>query len=174
MTGLPVTDVKSFISEGVLHAVVSRFGYNLVQIPQSQDFGTDFTLRKLRKRGSTYEDYPVFDIQLKSSSSKWRLENDEIVYELEVKAYDKMVSRNINQTTKQILIVMCLHENSDEWLLIDEELIVFQKSLFWFYTDSTKYSNNKSSVTIKIPITQIVNSENLELLVDNFAIKVIT
>ena len=122
--------------------------------------------------GKKHDVNTFFKIQLKTSTD-WKIEGDQIVYDLDIDAYNSIILHNQKGTTKIIIVLMCLHNENKNWCVMDHTHIKFQNSLFWFYTDSEITSDNTASIRIRIPQTQVLNEDSIKNLIDKFKIDII-
>jgi len=166
------TKKKCRIGEGCLYAVVSNSGYFIKRTNLEDDYGTDFEIKELIElNGKKHDVNTFFKIQLKTSSN-WSINDDHILYDLDADAYNSIILHNQKGTTKIILVLMCLENESINWCLMDHTYIKFQNSLFWFYTDSELFTNNSSTKRIRIPITQVFNEESIKTLIEELQISI--
>jgi len=160
------------IGEGLITAIVGRTGYLLKEDDQKTDYGTDFRLVELRKvLGKLDDGLCRFRIQLKTTT-KWEVDKDYIIYDLDVDAYNKMIQSNIDGIEKLVIVVMLLDGKIDEqWLSIDNSRIIFFNSMFWYQSDSTTFSKNDHRQRIKIPFHQVFNKSAITMLSKKLSIR---
>lgn len=152
------TKKKCRIGEGCLQAVVAHAGYFMKKTNLEDDYGTDYELRELQQiHGKIRDINAIIKIQLKSTTD-WTIEDNEIVYDLDVDAYNNIVAHNKDGTTKLILVLMCL-ETRNDWCRMDNTSIKFQNSLFWYHTDAQEYPGVNRSKRIRIPVNQVFDTD---------------
>src|SRR5689334_16289083 len=113
---MPSQSRMEALSRAYVQAVVAQAGINFYT--PSKDFGVDMYLSKIEERGGNRYTDTLDDpipIQIKAST-RWEIQDDHIVYDLEAKTYNDVVrSRNC------VLILMCLPPDPNEWLHLDED-----------------------------------------------------
>lgn len=168
---LSENDVKSRISEGCFWAVGSYARLKLEKVPEENDAGVDYRLIKQIRRNNKLSDLgSILDFQLKSTSN-WELDGAVIKYSLKSKNYNDIVSRNLEGGTRLILILMCLSENSDQWIAFEDMQINFSSCIYWYHTDSTELLTNEDSTkVIEIPKSNKLTHESFNELVQNHSV----
>ena len=164
-------DVKSRISEGCFWAVGSYARLKLEKVPGENDAGADYRLIKQILRNKKLSDMgSILDFQLKSTSN-WKPNDDVIKYSLKSKNYNDIISRNLEGGTRLILILMCLSEDSDQWIAFEDMQINFSSCIYWYYTDSTEFlSNENSTKLIEIPKSNKLTHQSFNELVQNYSV----
>ncbi|MCC4771047.1 DUF4365 domain-containing protein [Methanosarcina sp. DH2] len=154
---------EEFLSIAAMNAIAAMAGVEL-ECRATHDYGIDGTIREIR-------DFPAIgkvpgltmDYQLKSTVN-WNCRKDFIIYNLEVKNYNKMVIRfkdNIAKTP-YVLILLCLPKKRDEWLSISPEEIILRKCCYWYEVSADDdISENEYTITIKIPKNNIFLPETI-------------
>ncbi|MFA4836334.1 MAG: DUF4365 domain-containing protein [Dehalococcoidia bacterium] len=167
---IPQDVKKNRISEGCFYAIGSYAGYELVKIPQDNDYGVDFQLmRQIKRNGRIHSENSILDFQLKCTKN-WTDKGSYIVYNLKSKNYNDIISRNKDGSTVLILVVMCLPENSDKWMDISSEEILFRKNMYWFYTNSKELLESEDSTKrIHIPKSNQLDKQTFHQLVNQFS-----
>lgn len=67
-------------------------------------------------------------------------------------------------TAPVILALLILPENEEEWVKWSKEELVLHGKMFWLSLHGCQESDNKSSVTVTIPLSNALNDENIETL----------
>ncbi|MCB9500581.1 MAG: DUF4365 domain-containing protein [Deferribacteres bacterium] len=170
---LSENDVKSRISEGCFWAVGSFARFKLQKVHEEDDAGVDYRLIKQILRNDKLSDMgSILDFQVKSTTN-WKLDGDEIKYQLRSKNYNDIISRNIEGGTQLILILMCLSKKTDDWIVFNETQINFSSCFYWYHTDSTVLlPNENSSKLIQIPTSNKLTNKTFNELVNNYSIMV--
>lgn len=154
---LPETHKRSAVGEAALQVIGAVAGYVLSKpVP---DFGVDFDVKKIKVRqdGRHYEAGCVCQIQLKSSAN-FESRDDHVLYDLEAKTYNDMVSRNIDGERPLILVLMALRGTAATSIEVRDDEISIGKSLYWFQVSSKEVSDNTSTVRIRIPASQKIDT----------------
>lgn len=104
-----------------------------------------------------------WDFQLKCTT-EWAIEGEELVYDLEAKTYNGLAARAATAgATAAFLIVLCLPQNTDEWMSLNEDQLILRKCGYW-YRVSGAPSTNTTSLRIRIPRRQVLNPSALTQL----------
>ena len=165
--------VKAKISVNCFLALGAFLRYKMTPVGQEDDYGIDVLLwHQVDRDGHIRDLSPVLHFQIKSTEN-YRIVGDEIVYQLENKTLNDVITRNINQSTPLIVILLILpSEEGIDWMRIDHNDIRIMKSLYWYHSDSTTLKvNEDSKTTIRIPIAQNVNTGSLKSLIEKFAVQ---
>ena len=169
---LPENDIKCRISEGCFFALGSFSKVKLEKVAGENDAGIDFRLIKQIKRNGTIRDLTgILDFQLKSTSN-WVRNDTVIKYSLASKNYNDIVLRNIEDGPPLILIVMCLPQETNQWLSINLKSLKFNTHMFWYHTYSLEYlPNEKSTKTISIPVINSLNKSTFKSLISKYSLQ---
>ncbi len=127
------------------------------------DIGIDFIVSGARIRNET-EFAPTglsFFCQLKSTTD-WKIHDDRFVYAVEADAYNKLAEL---QKGLGILIVYALPQRGERPLSVDESRLQLRKCCYW-YLVPRKPTLNTSSITIKIPRTQLFDRNAVAQLLE--------
>lgn len=128
------------------------------------DYGIDGHFYEVVSRGSRLVNsgFPL-DYQAKATVD-WALANGHIVYDLEAKTYNDIVSRSPAETTL-ILILLCLPKNRSEWHQASVDSTVLRHCCYYWTTVSAPATKNTSTKTIHIPETNLLTPATLKDLV---------
>jgi hypothetical protein len=88
--------------------------------------------------------------------------NGEIVYDLEVKAYNDMVSRDYSETSL-MLILLCLPKSQAEWHEATDTATTIRHCCYWQILRGEP-STNDSTQRIFIPGTNLLTPHTLKAL----------
>lgn len=151
--------IEEGLSRAYVAAVAARAGVNLNW--RGFDYGVDGAFCRISERdGRHAEDGITLDYQLKAST-RWRIENQEVVYQLEAKTYNDLASRRSGvRVVPLILILFCLPKEESQWLEINEENLLMRKCCYWTLVDE-RLTKNAATVTIGIPREQLLTSAAL-------------
>lgn len=145
-----------------IYALAGVAGVN--HTTNAHDYGVDgqFTEVKLRPNGGkTNSGYPL-DFQAKASID-WELKDDRIVYDLEAKTYDDMVTREPSETTL-MLILLCLPKTQAEWHMMTEDATTLRRCCYWHIEPPGPPCGNASTKRIYIPTNQLLTPDMLRQL----------
>jgi len=151
------------LSRAYIQAVVAHAGH--IFIPSSTlDYGVDGTLRYvIGAKGKRHDSGICIDVQLKSTTN-WTIQDEFIVYDVEVKTFNDLASRfQDNRATQMIGVLLCLPEDEVDWLSVTQEQLTLKKCCYWFKIDGPN-TENTSSKRIFIPKTNVLSPETVESL----------
>ena len=157
--GITENHVMEILSRAYVQAIAAYARLNL-EWRMELDYGVDGTFRPVTSfRKSRVEAGFPLDFQLKSTTN-WEADSSHVTYKMDVAAYNKIVDREMRRAMPQILILLCLPESSSEWLEINEEQLLLRKCCYWHRLRGD-LTDNKKSVNVYIPRTQLLNSTTL-------------
>lgn len=127
----------------------------------TQDYGVDgrFTEVKIRKDNRRIDSGWPLDFQAKASIN-WELKGNNIVYDLEAKTYDDMVTRQPSETTL-ILILLCLPKNQAEWYATNPDATTLRHSCYWHIEPPGQPCGHASTKRIYIPTDRLLTPDVL-------------
>jgi hypothetical protein len=138
-------------------AVVGGAGVNLAGV-RVHDYGVDGTMRPVILRGHRrVESGFGLDFQAKATT-KWWHEKEEVVYDLESKTYNDLVSR-APDLVRCLLILLCLPQNQAEWLHAAEHHTLLRNCCYWTFLDGNPTGNENSTVRVRIPRSQVLSPD---------------
>jgi hypothetical protein len=134
-------------------AVVGHAGINF-DVQPAHDYGVDGTLRHVGFRGNRRVESGLrLDFQAKSTTN-WHHKNDLVVYDLESKTYNDLVSRE-PELGRCVLILLCLPKGHADWLVAAEDQLTLRNCCYWTFLEGKPTGNEESTVRIYIPRTQL-------------------
>ena len=148
---IPPSHIKERLSVAYVTAVVARAG-SALSFTNGSDYGTDAYISEVIEtpNGKFTESGISLKCQIKSTTS-FSLISNNVVYDMEVGAYNKLATR---QGRDCILVLLCLPNDAAEWLSLNENQLIIKKCCYWFYISGPK-SANTSSHRIRIPRSQV-------------------
>ncbi len=157
---MPIPDSHTKERISIVHAmaIAARAGVSF-HPKGNPEYGTDayFSHVNVLKDGSYQDTGYIINCQLKSTTD-FRLTETEVVYDMEVEAYNKLVSWE--GTTPIILVVLCLPKEIEQWMEIDESQLKLRKCCYWAIISGER-TDNDSTKRIKIPRNQCFTPEAL-------------
>jgi Domain of unknown function (DUF4365) len=155
----PQQIIQELLSVAHVQAITARAGISISNF--DKDFGIDGTFRQISTIGNRrFTSGYALDFQLKSSID-YTIEQEYIVYDLEVKTYNDLVQRRLSSdATPCILILKVLPLDSAQWLTTTELGLFLGGACYWEYLQG-ELSQNKQSVRIRISRLQEFNPESL-------------
>ena len=164
---MPETFKMQKLSIAYVRAIAAKAGAN-VSNPED-DFGIDISFGKMIERNGRYTDTGCIPLHAQVKASKnWEKREDVIVYDLEVKNYDDMVTSN----HKCFLILMCLPQTIDEWLDQNEEHLQLRRCCYYWRPSDLMETTNTTTKRIFIPRSQIFTVNSLIGLMDEVQVKI--
>lgn len=113
-------------------------------------------------------DTPRIDAQVKCTSQDIEKE-DYINFSLDIKTYEKLRSESVYVPI--ILIVVLVPTDLDEWIDIDNDRTISKKCAYWISLTGFPKSENKESITVKIPKKNLITPESLSNIIKQEAEK---
>jgi hypothetical protein len=113
------------------------------------DYGSDMILRWIEQVGGAFT--PVgrnLDLQLKSTANAI-LTADEVVYDLDARAYSIM--RRSTRRSPTYLVLLVLPSDRAEWLAHSEDRLELRHYAYWYSLRGFPTVPNTSTVRIRIP-----------------------
>ena len=151
---LTIPHCKESLSRAYITAVVGRSRNNL-SLGSTFDYGVDGTVKQLKRRGHRImESGFSFDFQAKSSID-WSINGSDVVYDLEVKAYNDLVARAGTGAIPYYLILLCLSPKNTDWLRVSADRLILRQ-LAVYHRISGPPSNNQYTHRIRIPSQNIL------------------
>ena len=139
---MPITvqHQKEALSQAYVRAVIAKAGFNFGKT--DFDYGIDGTIKDVINRDGRYVDSCFgINFQLKSSCDVI-FENGLVIYDLESKNYNDLVAES--SMLPNILILLVLPLNSDEWLEVTAEQLVIKKCAWWCSLEGQEPTTNQS------------------------------
>ena len=70
----------------------------------------------------------------------------------------------IETQTPRLLVVLDLPKDEEQWVTITEDELVMRRRAFWLNLKGFEETDNRSSVTVRIPVDNLFDVENLQAL----------
>jgi hypothetical protein len=163
---LPIQKIEELISISYVSAVVARAGFS--PNPVAHDFGIDLGVHKIavRDSGKRVDLGSILNLQLKASIN-WAIDKDNILFDMEADAYNKLIYSKENSSIPSALVLCCLSKNTHEWIKVREEELIMKKCCYYYFVQGSETKNN-SSKRIRIPRNQLLTPESISELKDKF------
>lgn len=163
------TKRKEEISKSYLNALCAVKGISM-QEQKHDDDGIDVILHKviLRADGSKYNSQ--ISVQLKASATGYDEHDSYYSFPLKKKNYDDL---RLPATTKPYLFLLILPEDECEWVTHSIEEIAIRRCMFWLDLKGLPDCENSSSVTVHLPKTNVVTSDELDSILKDIAEEVL-
>jgi hypothetical protein len=147
-----------------IYAVAGMAGANYI-IKSVYDYGVDGQFVPVTSRnGRRVSTGHPLDFQAKSSIN-WQMSGGNVVYDLEAKTYDDIVTRDVSETTL-LLILLCLPRSPEEWHGATGSETIIRHCCYWKILEGDPCGRT-STMRISIPATNILTPAALrQLLAD--------
>jgi Domain of unknown function (DUF4365) len=162
---LTIPHCKESLSRAYVTAVVGRSRHKL-NWNSEFDYGIDGYVRIIEKRGIRHSETGLgFDFQSKTTT-KWTLEDGEIVYDLEADAYNDLASRAGNGALPFLLVLLCIPKDEAVWLDVSEDRLVLQKCAYWLQLDGV-VTSNEATKRIRIPVANVFTPSSVSAILQS-------
>ena len=155
-TLLTIQDREESLSRAYAHAVAAKAGYVLATYDLDRD-GIDLGVRA----GGPMR--PALDLQLKATVNLGEPQSGFYSFPLRVHNYDSL---RIETQTPRLLVVLDLPEGEDQWLTITATELTMRRRAYWLNLRGYEESANTASVTVRIPVQNVFDVENLHSLME--------
>lgn len=145
-----------------IYAVAGMAGVNHA-LNAAHDYGVggQFESIVVRLGRRTSSGHPIA-FQAKATIN-WHLANDHIVYDLEAKTYNDLVSRDDSAIT-MVLILLCMPTDQTEWHLTSSDATTIRNFCYWYISKKGPLTTNLSTQRIYIPSTNVLTADSLKEL----------
>src|SRR6185437_15428225 len=141
-------------------AVAAQGGF--IWSKPDQDYGIDLSLRSVSIQKNRRRDGgATIDLQLKSTTRAIVTDN-EVVYDLEVDAYNDL--RNIARPCPLILVLLVMPVDETHWLAQTSEQLTLRHCAYWVSLKGYPPTKATRTIRIAIPLANIVSVEALTRL----------
>lgn len=145
-----LNEQKQQFSLAYIRAVAATASYK-VAIPESDTDSVDGALM------SDIGRRPRIEFQAKSTARDI-LGNDALRYELPIKNYDEL---RADVLTPRILVVVLMPDEKQDWISQTQDEMCLRYCGYWLSLRGEQPRLNTSSVTVRIPTTNIFNTDEL-------------
>ena len=162
---MPITEQHTEESLCLAHIYALAGIAGLNYSAQKFDYGIDGQFSTVVRRGTRLisSGYPL-DYQAKATTD-WVLLDSNIVYDLEAKTYNDIVSRTASETTL-ILILLCLPKDRTHWHEATTDCTVLRHCCYYWYPNGVAPTSNEYKKRIYIPSTNILTPASLADLME--------
>jgi hypothetical protein len=156
---ITVEHTKENLCAAHVYAICASAGV-LLGNAHVHDYGVDGVFNNVIHRGArrVVSGFPL-DFQMKSTIN-WEMKDDHVIYDLESKTYNDIVSRSDAETTL-MLVLLCLPKDCAEWHSVTAEYTTLRNCCFYHTFQGAPVTNENSTKRIKIPAAQLLTSESL-------------
>jgi hypothetical protein len=148
---------KESFSKAYLRALASAAGYMFGSVADDVDLDSiDCTISGRGRQGTIAS--PRLDIQLKCSADLVSTD-PEWSFPLSVKNYDDL--RLPNPMVPRILVLLAVPVLPSQWVIVTHQVTSVMHSARWLSLRDLPATNNLASVTVKLPIAQMLDANQL-------------
>jgi hypothetical protein len=159
---ITVEHTKENLCAAHVYAICASAGV-LLGNAHVHDYGVDGVFNTVvhRRARRVVSGFPL-DFQAKSTVN-WKVKDGYVVYDLESKTYNDIVSRSDAETTL-MLVLLCLPKDCSGWHSVTAEYTTLRNCCFYHTFQGTVVENEHSTKRIKIPVAQLLTAESLTQL----------
>lgn len=144
-----------------IHALASHAGFKVSRCDVDDD-SIDITIEGTGYYNSRIRN-PKIDFQLKSTAN-FKVKDDLITYALKAKNYSDLIGENV--LSPRYLILLHLSDDISDWLQDNPQGISLGNLCYWFSLRHLPPSTNTHSVTLSMPINQVLTSSFLKTMME--------
>jgi hypothetical protein len=158
---ITVQHTQESLCRAHIYALAGMAGVNHAYDP-AHDYGVDGQFDPVAIRGNrrVVSGHPIA-FQAKASTN-WKLEDGHIVYDLEAKNYDDIVTRHPSEMT-MILVLLCMPKEQENWHCATSDGTVLRNCCYWA-TLAGEPCENTSTKRIRIPVENLLTPDSLKEL----------
>ena len=153
---LTVPDQKEALSRVYARAVAARTGYVTADYDMDRD-GVDL---RIQAGGGMR---PALDLQLKATVNLGQPHDGHFRFPLNRRNYDLL---RIDTQTPRLLMVLDLPSDKREWMTMTENELVLRRCAYWLNLKGYDETENRRSVTVRIPSDNLFNVNGLRALME--------
>lgn len=151
-----------------VRAIAAKAGYTVARF--EWDYGIDYVVKPVRKVGKRcWPLGPSLHIQIKSSQNFRKLQNGNILYNLDVDTYNLLIREDTGEV--YILVLYLMPKDEKEWLSVCDESTKLKHCGYWKYLGGMGESDHKETVQIEISSDNIFNEASLNSIIDSIESK---
>ncbi|BBU69026.1 DUF4365 domain-containing protein [Fluviibacter phosphoraccumulans] len=139
------------------HAGLNRGSFDV------DDDSIDITFQAKGNFGSGRLRSPMIQVQLKCSSQQM-IADDVIKFPLKIKNYNDL--RGDDVVVPRYLAVLLVPDDLEEWIAHNEDHIALFKSCHWLSLRDYGPTDNQTTVTVDVPLSQRLTSKTLWQMMD--------
>jgi hypothetical protein len=159
---LPRSQRQEALSRAYVRAVAAQAG--VICGTAESDFGIDLYLRAVESHGPQYWDTGAqLDVQVKSTT-RAALREDDVAYDLEVRAYNLL--RQEKCLRPRVLVLLVLPDDEAEWLSHSEEELSLRRCAYWTSLRGAAPTDAQTTIRITLPRANVFSAEALTRLLD--------
>lgn len=109
--------------------------------------------------------HPSLILQLKATTTLNAPQNDRFSFPLRIKNYNDL--RGTSQAPR-LLVVLELPQDESFWMMVTPEELILRRRAYWLSLQGGEYGkvSNKQTITVHIPVGNVLNVETLHTLME--------
>lgn len=152
---LTSADQKERLSLVYVKALAARVGFTTSEPDLDRD-SVDLSIHGGEPRN------PTLDLQLKATTKLGAERNGCRSFpSLKMKNYDQL--RGPSQAPR-LLVVLDLPQDESHWMTVTPEELILRRRAYWLSLQGKGKVSNKATVTVHIPVGNLLNVESLQIL----------
>jgi Domain of unknown function (DUF4365) len=158
---------KEQLCNAHLTAIAARAGVNL-HLGEGCDYGVDGQFRSVEIDGTRRrEDGFGIDFQAKASVC-WMIVGSHVVFDLEAKTYNDLVSRSA-AATAFVVVLLCLPRTTPAWHEVGHDETVLRNACYWLSIAGCQ-TTNEYKKRVRFPLANLLTAASLQqIIADNRA-----
>ncbi|MEG4988755.1 DUF4365 domain-containing protein [Microcoleus sp. BR0-C5] len=162
---MDINTQKEEFSYAYIYAVASAAGCICQRTTTPLDkLGVDLIITGIAASG--LPNFPILYLQVKCTSRDILNENS-LRYPLNIKNYEELSTSNAYPP--RIIIVVSVPDRVNDWLQQTEAELCLKRCAYWISLEGASPTDNKETVTISIPRTNIFSAETLTTIMQRIA-----
>ena len=153
---LTAADREEALSRVYARAVAASAGY----VTADTDFDRDGVDLRIQSGGAMR---PALDLQLKATINLTVSPDGHYRFPLNRRNYDLL---RVETQTPRLLVVLDLPRGEERWVTITANKLVLRRRAYWLSLLGREATDNRASVTVRIPKGNVFNVDNLRMLMD--------
>ncbi len=155
---MSLTAHKEQLSFAYIEAIASAAKFAVIQ--RSKDVGSvDLEIAPF---GST-SSFPLVFMQLKCTADQTIIHKDAIHFPLQKNNFTALRQE---KGVAKILVVMIVPNEEQHWVVNDESCLTMRRSAYWRCLYDEPESENKDSITVKLPRRNLFTTGALKMIMD--------
>lgn len=155
---------KEQFSIAYVCALAAQLGFNHFDpVVDDESVDIEFIGNYSRSDSSIKTWNPHLEVQLKCTKNGPQPDNF-LHFSLPLKNYNDL--RDARRSSPAYLIVLHVPANEDDWIIENTADITLKYNAYWFSLRNFPTTNNKTSVTVDIPVTNRLTKESFKNLMD--------
>ena len=150
------SDQEEALSLVYAKAVAARAGY----VTARPDLDRDSIDLRIQAGGAMR---PALELQLKATVNLTTRDGGYFHFPLKRRNYDQL---RIETQTPRLLVVLDLPKETEQWVTITEDELVLRRRAYWLNLNGFAETDNQSSVTVRIPRSNVFDVDNLRSLME--------